>query len=770
VRDAIDQALVGSGTLVFIEGEPGAGKSRLLDEAVRCARELGLAAAVARCFEVGETPPFWPFVQAARVLGGQLSATTMTEAAGGYLAELTPLFPELGAEHATHHVLSPHRVADAMVHALSTLTASTPIIIGIDDVHAADPDSVTMLVALAQGIADIGAVAIATCRTGATLHDDHLGDVVAALVRLPHVRRVELAPLGVDDIAHLITDVTGCEVDRATAAAVQERTDGNAFYTVELARLLSANGLLGPDHDRWSGLVPTTIRDVVRQRLTRMPDGTLQALRVASVIGRSFDVDVLAEVTGADVDALLDEIDLAVACGTIAEGDRPGRFRFTHVLVRDTIAAALNSLRQARLHGRIADAIESLHGTEPEAASDVAFHRVEARSVIGVGRALDALRTAAAGAASTGALAGAESMHRRRIALAAELPDGGERIAQEQQALIDLTEVIVAHRGYQSDDLVPIHHRLQQLAEGSSFEVAVQTAIGRFVFHITRGELDEADAAHARLSAMLADAPGPMPRLIVEHSGGVLALHHGTTGRALERFDMCEDWLAIVDPGDSGTVVYPGLGQSVVVSHTNFSSVGQWLAGDTATSNSMLDRGEAAARRGKNPYSIAFALTFRAYLAAMRHDVDRAVVEAGRAAAVCDEHGFGFLASMVAVAEAWSCAAQGDAAVVDTLDSIDALLVKGQTGGFFTVSWGLIADAHRRLGRVDAAREVLGRALEFSARGGEMIWRPELERLWWLLDDQHDDTEPLRRAAAMAERLGLVALGRRCEATLAEQP
>ena len=751
VRDAIDQALAGSGTLVFIEGEPGAGKSRLLDEAVRCARELGLAAAVARCFEVGETPPFWPFVQAARALGGQLSAATMTDAAGGYLAELTPLFPELGVEHATHHALSPHRVADAMVHALSTLTASTPIIIGIDDLHAADPDSVTMLVALAQGL-------------------EHLGDVVAALVRLPHVHRIELAPLGVDDIAHLITDVTGCEVDRATAAAVQERTDGNAFYTVELARLLSANGLLGPNHDRWSGMVPTTIRDVVRQRLTRMPEGTLQALRVASVIGRSFDVDVVAEVTGADVDALLDEIDLAVACGTIAEGDRPGRFRFTHVLVRDTIAAALNSLRQARLHGRIADAIESLHGTEPGAASDVAFHRIEARSVIGVGRALDALLTAAAGAASTGALAGAESMHRRRIALAAELPDAGDRIAQEQQALIDLTEVIVAHRGYQSDDLGPIHHRLQQLAEGSSPEIAVQTAIGRFVFHITRGELDEADAAHARLSAMLVDAPGPMPRLIVEHSGGILALHHGTVGRALERFDMCEDWLAIVDPGDSGTVVYPGLGQSVVVSHTNFSSVGQWLAGDTVTSNSTLDRGEAAARRGKVPYSIAFALTFRAYLAAMRHDVDRAALESGRAAAVCDEHGFGFLASMVAVAEAWSCAAQGDAAVVDTLHSIDALLVKGQTGGFFTVSWGLIADAHRRLGRVDAAREVLGRALEFSARGGEMIWRPELERLWWLLDDQDDDTGPLRRAAAMAERLGLVALRRRCEATLAEQP
>src|SRR5690606_29498740 len=103
----------------------------------------------ARCFEVGETPPFWPFVQAARALGGQLSAATMADAAGGYLAELTPLFPELGVEHATHHVLSPHRVADAMVHALSTLTASTPIIIGIDDLHAADPDSVTMLVALA---------------------------------------------------------------------------------------------------------------------------------------------------------------------------------------------------------------------------------------------------------------------------------------------------------------------------------------------------------------------------------------------------------------------------------------------------------------------------------------------------------------------------------------------------------------------------------------------------------------------------------------------
>src|SRR5690606_17189602 len=120
-------------------------KSRLLEEAVRFARKTGLASATARCFEVGETPPFWPFVQAARALGGQLSAATLAEAAGGYIAELKPLFPELGVEPATHHALSPHRVADAMVHTLSALTVSTPIIIGIDDVHAADPDSVTML-------------------------------------------------------------------------------------------------------------------------------------------------------------------------------------------------------------------------------------------------------------------------------------------------------------------------------------------------------------------------------------------------------------------------------------------------------------------------------------------------------------------------------------------------------------------------------------------------------------------------------------------------
>lgn len=769
MRDAIDEALAGRGSLVLIEGEPGAGKSRLLDEAVRSATEAGLAPAVARCFEVGETPPFWPFVQAARALGGHLGAAVIADAAGGYLAELIPLFPELGIEHTATQALSPHRVADAMVHTLRALTASTPIIVGIDDVHAADPDSVTMLAALAEGIAGVGAVAVVTCRSAATLHDDHLGDVVAALVRLPHVRRIMLEPLGVDDIAILITDVTGCTVDRATAAAVRERTDGNAFYTVELARLLAANRLLSSDTGAWTGLVPATVRDVIRQRLTRMPEGTLRALRVGSVMGRSFDVDVLAEVTGDDIDLLLDEVDLAVACGTLNEGDRPGRFRFVHDLVRDTVAGGLNSLRQARLHGRIADAIESLHGHEPGASSDIAYHRVEARSVIGVERALAALAAAATGAGAAGALAGAEAMHRRRIALAAELADSSERVAQEQQALADLAQVIVAHRGYQSDDLVPLHQRLEQLAEQSPPEVAVQTAIGRFVFHITRGELDEADTAHARLTAMLIDAPDPMARLIVEHSGGILALHHGAVARALERFARCEDLLAVVDPGDSGTVPYPGLGQSVVVSHTNFLSIAQWFAGDTAGSNASLNRGEASARRGEVPYNVAFALTFRAYLAAMRHDVERAVIEARRAGTVCDEHGFGFLASMVAVADAWSRAARGDAAVIETLDAIDALLVKGQTGGFFTVSWGLIADAHRRLGRFHAAREVLGRALEFSDRGGELIWRPELERLWWQLDEERDGDEPLHRAAALAEGLGLVALRQRCEATVDER-
>lgn len=771
IRDAIDRAVAGRGTLLFLEGEPGAGKSRLLEEAVRVAHDRGLATAVSRCFEVGETPPFWPFVQATRALGGQLSAARLYEAAGGHLAELTPLFPELGIgnEASTRAALSPHRVANAMVHALRNLTATTPVLIGIDDVHAADPDSVTMLVALADAIADIGVVAVATCRVGAILEDEHLDDVVAALVRLPQARRRTLEPLDVDEVAQLVADVTTQEVDPAIAAALHDRTDGNAFYTVELARLLAAEGLLEPGRERWTDVVPSSVRDVIRRRLARMPDETLQVLRVAAMAGRSFDVDVLARVTGVDLDVLLDELDLAVACGTLTEADRPGRFRFTHVLVRDTIAGALNSLRQARLHGQLADALEELHGHDPEALSEVAYHAVEARSAVGVERALAALRTASAAATAAGAFAGAEAMHRRRLALAEELPDSSVRVEHEQQALGDLAAVVVARRGYQSDDLVPIHRRLSELAERSSPEIAVQTAIGRWVFHTTRGELDEAEAVHAQLTAVLAGAPDPIAPLIVDHSGGILSLHRGDVSRALERFGRCEELLAIIDPGDSGTVLYPGLDQSVVVSHTNFLSIAQWLAGDTAASNATLDRGAAAARRGGRPYSVAFALTFRAYLAAMRHDVERARVDGRHAAEVCEEHGFGFLASMVDVVTGWARAAMGDTDAVPTLEAIDELLVKGRTGGFSTVSWGLLADAHRRLERTDSARELLGRALDFSDRGGEMIWRPELERLWWTLDDDHEDPEPLRKAAALADRLGLVAVRHRCESMLDRQ-
>lgn len=766
IREAIDRAEAGRGTLVLVDGEPGAGKSRVLDEAVRLARGRGLPTAVSRCFEVGETPPFWPFVQATRALAVQLGARRLSEAAGGHLTELAPLFPELGIDPATTVALSPLRVAGAMVHALRGLTASTPILIGIDDVHAADPDSITMLVALADAIAEIGAVAVVTCRLGAVLEDEHLGDVVAALVRLPHARRLTLAPLDVEEVAQLVEGVTAHDVDPAVAAALHERTDGNAFYAVELARLLAAEGYLAPGCEPWSDAIPATVRDVIRRRLARMPDATLRVLTVAAVAGRSFDVDVLAHVMRVDVDELLDELDLAVACGTLTEAERPGRFRFTHVLVRDTIAGSLNTVRQARLHGQLAEALAELRADDPGAVSEIAYHALEARSAIGVDRALAALRTAAGAATAAGAFAGAEAMHRRRLTLVAEIADGPARLEQEQQALGDLAAVVVARRGYQSDELVPIHRRLSELAERSSPEVAVQTSIGRWVFHVTRGELDEAETVHAQLTAMLDGAPDPMAPLIVEHSGGIVALHRGDVRRALERFRRCEALLDVVDPDDSGTVLYPGLDQSVVVSHTNFLAVAHWLAGDTAASNATLDRGTAAARRGGRPYSAAFALTFRAYVAAMRQDVDRARVDGRHAAELCEQHGFAFLGSMVDVVTGWARAATGDAGAVSTLEAIDELLVKGQTGGFATVSWGLLADAQHRLGRTEAAREVLGRALDYSDRGGEMIWRPELDRLWWVLDDRHDDVEPLRRAAASADRLGLVSLRVRCERTL----
>ena len=169
---------------------------------------------------------------------------------------------------------------------------------------------------------------------------------------------------------------------------IHSRTEGNPFFITEVVRLLAERQELAGDDAALSTefTIPEGVRDVIGQRLNRLPDDCIQALTTASVIGREFDFRLLNTLSdGISEDLILEALDQALDAGVIEElPGTAGLHRFSHALIQQTLAEELSATRRARLHARIGEALEEMYGADTERhAGALAFHFGEAEAVLG---------------------------------------------------------------------------------------------------------------------------------------------------------------------------------------------------------------------------------------------------------------------------------------------------------------------------------------------------------------------------------------------------
>ena len=204
--------------------------------------------------------------------------------------------------------------------------------------------------------------------------DDPLTTVLADLRRLEGVERIALRGLAVEDVAAMTAAAAGHDLDAdglALAGEIAAETDGNPFFVSEILRNLSESGLVvfDEEHGRWridrgSGVaLPESVREVVERRVGALGERAREVLTSAAVIGRSFDLELLARIVEIGESELLEELERAVAASLLAEStDRAGRFSFAHALINHTLYEALGTTRRARAHQRVAEALEDLYG------------------------------------------------------------------------------------------------------------------------------------------------------------------------------------------------------------------------------------------------------------------------------------------------------------------------------------------------------------------------------------------------------------------------
>jgi DNA-binding SARP family transcriptional activator len=383
----LEDALAGRGRLCLLVGEPGIGKSRLADELIRRARRRGMRVAVGRCWEAGGAPAYWPWVQSLRAYIREVDSETLRNELGAgavelgqILPELHQIFPELPSPLARESEAARFRLFEATAELLRNASARRPLLLVLDDLHAADAPSLLLLRFLARELGSARMLVVGAYRDVDPIPAQPLIDMVSEIAREPVTRRLALRGLSEGDVATYV-DLTASDLaSHDLVTALHAETEGNPLFVSETVRLLAAEGL--PSEPAEGPIViPETVRDVIARRVTHLSDECKRVLVRASVLGREFDLAALARVSDTSEDELLDALDEAIVARVVS--DVPGgstRLRFAHVLIRDTLYEGLSSPRRIRAHRLTVEALEALYGDEPGPHfAELAHHSIAGR-------------------------------------------------------------------------------------------------------------------------------------------------------------------------------------------------------------------------------------------------------------------------------------------------------------------------------------------------------------------------------------------------------
>jgi DNA-binding SARP family transcriptional activator/tetratricopeptide (TPR) repeat protein len=380
----LDDALAGRGSLILLAGEPGIGKSRLADELAGRARARGAQVLVGRCWEAGGAPAYWPWVQLLRAYVREAQPDALRAQAGAGAADLAQIvpelrerFPDLPAPRSAEPEAARFRLFDAAAELLRRASQNRPLVLILDDLHAADSPSLLLLRFLARELGSTHILVLGAYRDVDPSPGDALSETLAELGRERATRRLELSGLTEREVARYVELTASDIASSELAAGLHGRTEGNPLFIGEIVRLLSTEGVASGS----AADVPQGIRDVIARRLAHLTAACKQLLVLASVLGREFEADALARMGDLSEDEQLDILDEALTARVVSDvHDTAGRLRFAHVLIRDTLYEGSSSARRVRLHKLAVEALEDLYGNDPGPhLAELAYHSVAGR-------------------------------------------------------------------------------------------------------------------------------------------------------------------------------------------------------------------------------------------------------------------------------------------------------------------------------------------------------------------------------------------------------
>jgi class 3 adenylate cyclase/predicted ATPase len=731
------QAKRGDGCVVLISGEAGIGKSRIAQTVL--ARLSGEPHIRLRyfCSPHHTDSAFYPIIrQLERAAGFEQEDTPETK-----LNKVTSLLdPSSGQENGAQLLSellsiatgndysalnwSPQRkkekTFDLLLRQLQTLSRQRPAFVVYEDVHWIDPSSRELLDVTVERVAGLPVLLIVTFRP--EFQPPWTGEA--------HVSTLTLGRLGRREGAELVELVAGNNLlSKGVRAEIVERADGIPLFVEELTKAVLDEAVTGADSTapRQAPVVPATLHASLMARLDRLGTAARETAQVGAAIGREFTYEMIAAVADRSDDVLRAGLDQLVDAGLVfRRGSLPGAtFLFKHALVQDVAYGSLLKSRRQHLHGRIAQMLEERMSDQASIRPEfVASHYAQA----GVAdRAIEYWDKAGRLAVERSAMAEAVAHFGKAIHLLASRPEGEQRRAIELALQLALAGALMAVKGWGSSEAGDAYARARELCreapKGSQLAMALG---GEWTFLHNRGEIRVAHQLADELIALADHRKDRETKLMANRCLGTSelfcaeftrALHH--LRQALTFYDWTEHRPPTLTPYD------------IRVACESFVAWTLLILGYADQALAQSRHALACARELLQPHTLAYGLHLSCIFHQLRGDGPELQERSQELVALATEQGYPHFVGTGTCFRGWATVALGGP-IVEAINELHrGLAAKRATGADIKIPYyfGLLAEAHRRIGRTSEGLTLLNQALEVIERTGESWFEAELYRL-----------------------------------------
>jgi len=722
------RAAEGESLLALIAGEAGIGKSRLCDELRAWVGGQGIAAAASRCYSAAGGLAYAPIVE---LLRSHAIGPGLRRLGDPWLGEIALLLPELLGERPDLPSPSPltedwqrTRLLDALSHAV--LAEGRPLLLVIDDLQWCDGETLGWLHYILRSRPRAPLLVAATARSEELGPEHPANSLLLAARAGGQAVELELGPLDRADTAALARNVSGREIDEERQELVYRETEGNPLFVVEGVRAglvdevpaARAGGEAGEGRE-----LPPRPRSVIETRLAQLSPAGQELASLAATVGRAFTFDVLARASSRGQEQLVEALDELWERRIVRERGVDA-YDFSHDKLREAAYLRAGPARRRMLHRRVAQALERLHASDLDGvSSELAVHYARAGWTE---RAIGFFARSAEVAQRVYANERAIDLFSSALELLEAEPPTRQRDERELALRTALGAPLVAIRGYGASEVHDVYLRAWELCErlGARPDPPVLRALA--LANLAWGVLPRARELGRELLELGEREQEPMVRVEGNYVLGVTSFWLGEFASARDQLER-----AVVEyvphRAHSHLALYSQDPRIVCMSRLAY--VLNYL-GDPDQAQEKAREALRLADELEHPFSLAYALTFTAWLAIDLGDESRARERAERMAALAEEQRLGFLQPMGAILRGWMLAREGhtEEAVTRIREGLDAYDRSGwslyQPYGF-----ALLARVCLDAGRVDTGRAAVSQALELTERIGQRSLDAELHLL-----------------------------------------